>query len=252
MEKKYWWIKLTCDFYRKPAIDFLRRQENGNTYVVIYLILCMETSNNNGILAQQIGEIIAPFTDHDVARLTNENIDVVRKAMELYVKLGLIYERNSDGYLQIRDVADMVGYTSDNAKRLKEWREKKKKTLLSMSNDISNDISNEMSNEMSNDTQEYRDKSIEKEIELEKELEKKPSNRKRFTPPTIEDVQSYANEKGYSEFDAEKFWCYYDSKGWMVGKNKMSNWKSAVTGWHKREEEKKPKKDSWVLNDLPF
>lgn len=224
----------------------------------------METANNNGIMAQQIGEIIAPFTDHDVARLTNENIDVVRKAMELYVKLGLIYERNSDGYLQIRDVADMIGYTSDNAKRLKEWREKKKKSLLSMSNDMSNDISNEisneMSNEMSNDTQEYRDKSIEirdksieKEIELEKELEKKPSNRKRFTPPTIEDVQSYAEEKGYSEFDAEKFWYYYDSKDWMVGRNPMKNWKSAISGWYKRDQESKPhtyKKNS--LDELPF
>ena len=268
MDKKYWWIKLTCDFYRKPAIDFLRRQENGNTYVVIYLILCMETANNNGIMAQQIGEIIAPFTDQDVARLTNENIDVVRKAMELYVKLGLIYERISDGYLQIRDVSEMVGYTTDSAKKMKAWRDKKKAGLIS--NVITNEITDEITHVTTDVMQENRDKSLdirdksienrerdeslEKDQEKEKDKEKENTNRKRFTCPSIDDVREYAEEKGYTGFDAEAFWYYYDSKGWKVGRNPMKNWKSAVSGWYKRDLESKPytyqKRNP--LDDLPF
>lgn len=55
---------------------------------------------------------------------------------------------------------------------------------------------------------------------------------KRFTPPTISEVEEYAREKGYS-VDAEKFVAYYESKGWLVGKSPMKNWKAAVVTWSK-------------------
>ena len=58
--------------------------------------------------------------------------------------------------------------------------------------------------------------------------------RERFRPPTLKETQAYMKEKGY-KFNPEKFMAYYTSKGWMVGKNKMKCWKSAVTGWHLRE-----------------
>ena len=57
----------------------------------------------------------------------------------------------------------------------------------------------------------------------------------RFCPPTLEEVQSYVLEKGI-EIDAERFVAYYDSNGWMVGRNKMKSWKSAIITWKKNEE----------------
>lgn len=51
-----------------------------------------------------------------------------------------------------------------------------------------------------------------------------------FKPPTVEEVAAYVKEKGYS-IDAEQFVAFYESKGWMVGKNKMQKWKSAVATW---------------------
>ena len=59
-------------------------------------------------------------------------------------------------------------------------------------------------------------------------------NAKRFAPPTIEDVQSYIQEKGYS-VDAESFVAFYTSKNWYVGKNKMKDWHAALVTWQKRE-----------------
>jgi hypothetical protein len=56
---------------------------------------------------------------------------------------------------------------------------------------------------------------------------------KRFTPPTVEEVQDYIDEKNY-HVDAESFVNFYASKGWMVGKNKMVNWRSSVATWEKR------------------
>lgn len=57
---------------------------------------------------------------------------------------------------------------------------------------------------------------------------------KRFAPPTVEDVNAYCREKGYS-VDAERFVDFYESKGWMVGKNRMKDWKAAVRNWNRSQ-----------------
>lgn len=58
-----------------------------------------------------------------------------------------------------------------------------------------------------------------------------------FVPPTIRDVEDYAFEKGLN-IDAERFVNYYASKGWMVGRTKMKDWKAAARNWAARD--KKP------------
>jgi len=62
---------------------------------------------------------------------------------------------------------------------------------------------------------------------------------KYFNKPTIFEVQDYCTLRN-NNIDAEAFIDFYESKGWMVGKNKMKDWKSAVRTWERREV-KKPK-----------
>jgi hypothetical protein len=76
------------------------------------------------------------------------------------------------------------------------------------------------------------------EIEIEKEIEDKPHNkRKAFSKPTLPDVIEYMIEKGGIEKDGDKFYAYYESVGWCVGKKKMVSWKAAASGWILRESE---------------
>lgn len=70
-------------------------------------------------------------------------------------------------------------------------------------------------------------------------LGKDRDKKKRFTPPSLSEVQAYIEEKGY-HINAESFVSFYESKGWMVGKNKMSSWKSAVTNWETRWKSEHP------------
>lgn len=56
----------------------------------------------------------------------------------------------------------------------------------------------------------------------------------RFTPPTLSDVENYCQEKGYA-IDASQFIDFYESKGWMIGKNRMKDWKAAVRTWVRRD-----------------
>ena len=62
----------------------------------------------------------------------------------------------------------------------------------------------------------------------------------RFTPPTKQDVMDYCQEKGYTDVDVERFMNYYTSNGWMVGKNKMKDWKAAMRNWARKDMAAKP------------
>lgn len=54
----------------------------------------------------------------------------------------------------------------------------------------------------------------------------------RFAPPTPEEIKSYCLERK-NKVDADKFHDFYQSKNWMVGKNKMKDWKAAVRTWER-------------------
>lgn len=72
-----------------------------------------------------------------------------------------------------------------------------------------------------------------------KESNKKDNNkdnRVAFTPPTLNEVSAYCRERQNS-VDPEKFIDFYQSKGWMVGRNRMKDWKAAVRTWEKRSKE---------------
>ncbi len=57
---------------------------------------------------------------------------------------------------------------------------------------------------------------------------------KRFVPPTVDEIQAYVTEKSMN-VDAEKFWNFYESKGWMVGKNPMKSWRAACSTWNLKD-----------------
>lgn len=59
----------------------------------------------------------------------------------------------------------------------------------------------------------------------------------RFKPPTVEEVRAYCQERKNS-INPEAFVAHYTSNGWMVGKNKMKDWKAAVRSWESRQEKK--------------
>lgn len=63
-----------------------------------------------------------------------------------------------------------------------------------------------------------------------------PSSR-RFTPPTVEDVESYCQERG-NAVDAQRFVDFYAASGWMRGKSPIRDWKACVRTWEKNNDER--------------
>jgi len=66
----------------------------------------------------------------------------------------------------------------------------------------------------------------------DKDIVKAKVKAKRFVKPTIEEVADYCEERN-NNVDAEKFYDYYSSNGWKVGKNAMKDWKASVRTWEK-------------------
>ena len=65
-----------------------------------------------------------------------------------------------------------------------------------------------------------------------------------FKPPTLDEVAEYCRERGKG-VDPEKWFDFYASKGWMIGKNKMKDWRAAVRTWEKdRDGSPAPKQDA--------
>lgn len=81
---------------------------------------------------------------------------------------------------------------------------------------------------------------LEAQIRLDKtrkeERARAPSSR-RFTPPTVEDVESYCRERG-NAVDAQRFVDFYASKGWRVGSSGMRDWRAAVRNWERQDNTK--------------
>ncbi len=145
--KKFYWIKLRTSFLDSEKIDFLLSQKNGANYVVIYQMLCLKTINTGGELATQIGEVLIPF---DAAKIQRDfkhfDIDTIRVALELFKKLGLIYEQEN-GIIKISDFDELIGSETDYAaqkrkQRIQTTQVVENTQLLEQKNDIDNQVDN--------------------------------------------------------------------------------------------------------------
>ena len=61
----------------------------------------------------------------------------------------------------------------------------------------------------------------------------KTKNTKTFQKPTVDEIKNYCVSRK-NDVDANRFFDYYESKGWMIGKSKMKDWKAAVRTWENK------------------
>jgi hypothetical protein len=102
------------------TVDFLMSQKDGANYVVLYQMLCLKTINTGGRLSRRIGEYLIPYDMEKIQRDCKWfSTDTVRVALDLYKRLGLIYE-DVDGTLVLAEHESMVGSETD-------WGEKKRR-----------------------------------------------------------------------------------------------------------------------------
>jgi len=116
------------------------------------------------------------------------------------------------------------------SERLKEEIEKRKNYTLSRRNNaLAKKKTKAHAEHMENE-----DENENKDINKDDNNVKKCSKIFKKVPPLLEDVKKRVNELGYSNTEeAEKFFNYYESNGWRVGRNPMKDWSAALTNWFK-------------------
>ena len=206
-ENKYFWLKLKRDFFKRHDIQFVEAMPNGKDYILFYLKLLCESIDHAGNL--RFSDTI-PYNDQMLSIITNTNIDIVRNAINVFQQLHMI-EVLDDGTFYMNQVQTMIGSECASAERVRKHRllQKESKKMLQCNNDVTKC-------------------NTEIDIEKDKDLDKE----KTFTKPTIEDIIDYCVERN-NHIDPYKFFDFYESKGWMVGKNKMKDWKAAIRTWEK-------------------
>ena len=225
-EKKYYWLKLKRDFFKRHDIRIIEEMPNGKEYLLFYLKLLVESIDHEGAL--RFSDTI-PYNEQMLSVITNTNVDIVRSAMKLFADNLHLIEIKDDQTIYMEEVEKMIGSAvdNDNANRQRRFREKQKQLALPDRYDAV--------------TKNNESKSIEKEIEIdtEKDIEKKPQ--KRFVPPTVDEVKAYCQERN-NNVDAQKFVDFYSADNWKDSKGKpVKNWKQKVITWERSDDGGKPK-----------
>ena len=238
--KKYYWIKLKRDFFKRHDIKIVEAMPNGKDYILFYLKLLLESVDHEGEL--RFNDTI-PYNESMLSVITNTNVDIVKAAMAVFIELNMI-EMLEDGTIYMTETEKMMGGESASAPRMRKARQAQKALLEN------NKASHCDTNVQKSDTE--IEKEIDIELELESEIEQEqeseaatpptpaPSPDKpksnRFKKPTLEEIKQFCTEYGY-ELDAEYFYDYYEGNGWKVGKNAMKDWRATVRNWVRREKQ---------------
>lgn len=169
MSKRYYWLKLKEDFFEEDTIEWLEEQENGKEYCLFYLKMCLKSIKTEGILIRKVGNILVPYDEKHLAKITNTDFDTVVVAMELFKKIGLI-QILEGGEIFIPGMDEMIGSETDKAKFMRNKRAKEK--LLQEGNNVT-DNSNKVTQGSNNVTDVLPNcyTELEKEKELNKDID---------------------------------------------------------------------------------
>ncbi len=175
-DKKYYWLKLKKDFFKRHDIQIIENMPNGKDYVLFYLKLLVESVDHEGGL--RFNETI-PYNEQMLATITNTNIDTVSNAMKLFRELGMV-EILDDKTIYMNEVSKMLGTETYWAQKKREEREKKKlpKSTIPQIGQCPIDVQDK-----SNVSKQEIDIEIDIELDKEKEIEKdKEKNNKKKKP----------------------------------------------------------------------
>lgn len=126
--KKYYWLKLKRDFFKRHDIMIIESMPNGKEYALFYLKLLLESIDHEGAL--RFSEAI-PYNEQMISTITNTNIDIVRTAMKIFQQLNLV-EMQDNQTIFMNEVNKMLGSETAYAEKQRQYRlNRDKKDTLS-------------------------------------------------------------------------------------------------------------------------
>lgn len=118
-EKRFYWLKLRRDFFKRHDIRIIEEMPNGKDYLLFYLKMLLESIDHEGAL--RFSETI-PYNEQMLSVITNTNIDIVRSAMKVFTELNMI-EIFDDSTIYMQEVEKLIGSETASAARVRKHRQ---------------------------------------------------------------------------------------------------------------------------------
>jgi predicted phage replisome organizer len=214
------WMKLAVDILDDAKIKIIRSHPDGNSIVVLWIgLLCLAMkSARPGIIEISDG---IPYTIDDLSSAFNIEKKTVELGLALFAKYRMIdlFDGNTIeviNFAKHQSLERIEEKRALNRARVKEYREKRRCNAL-------------LTHESLNVTPQNR---IDKN-RIDKNKKENKESKGIFQIPTIQEISDYCKHRN-NKINPELFLQHYTTNGWMVGKNKMKNWKSAIITWEIR------------------
>lgn len=238
------WLKLYTEIVDDPKVQLLEPE----LFKLYINLLCIAKRTD------ELGALPPPRELAFLLRMTEKGL---RDQIEMLQDQGLI--DCSGEWVEVHGWAwrQEEQEREKNAERQRRFKERHHKENNSIGNGTGNAIGNGNSNDEITPLELELDKELDKELERENMAPdepspslapteaKKPSPKKprtaKFTPPTLEELTAYCQERRNSVDPA--YWLdYYQTRDWMVGRNKMRDWQAAVRTWERNGYDRPPGK----------
>jgi len=233
MSKRYFWLKLHKDFFKRHDVRIIEEMPNGKDYILFYLKLLVESISHDGHL--RFSDTV-PYDEKMLATITNTNIDIVRSACKIFANLHLM-EFLDDNTIFMTESQKMIGSECDSAQRVRKYRERlrlkdgdvSKKALLgnineTNSNSCSISISSSISSSSSSSSSNSKSSNPFNLFNLFLQLNKKLPNPKELTKERKQKCKSRLRCNGFLENFKQAvtiaqdtpFLCGNNDRGWQA------------------------------------
>lgn len=218
------WIKITTDIFDDEKILLIENLPEADSIIVLWFkLLCLAgKQNNSGVF--MMNDKLA-YTDEMLATIFRRNVNTVRLALATFEQFGMIEMIDKVITIPKWEKHQSLDKLEAKKKYDKEYqaRKRQEKKLLIENRTMSNDN---------------------RSLDIDKnrlEEDKNNSKAKRFKKPSVEEIETYCNERN-NNINPNAFYDYYESKDWMIGKNRMKDWKAAIRTWERNNGGKNEKK----------
>lgn len=250
-ERTLWFLMLEKEFLNRRAFKLLEGMPNGYAYEIFYMKLMLESLATNGIF-YNTEEI--PMDAPALAAITNMNVDVVRCALPILVKLGLI-EIMEDLSLYVVDVPKMTGQKSGSPEAIRQrlCRERKKEkakkeslecydtrkigSVTECHDDVTEPCDTSVTNchdiniyNYNNTKSNTNTDNLESNLELSKEEEEKNISIIVNHAPAREEVERFISDK-CPHVSPNGFYNYYQKLDWCQNGEPIHDWRLVALKW---------------------
>lgn len=163
-----------------------------------------------------------------ISKRINVSVPKVNQGIELLIKINYL-KRTDDGSLLIRKWSDKQSEYCQKLTKLQNQSGDNHHTKRTKNRDTVGTVSGQTPESVGQEERRGEENRIEESMSVQAHINGK------FVKPSVDDVKARFRDLGVSNFEpeAERFWSYYESNGWKVGRNSMKSWQAACVNWSK-------------------